>query len=123
MTAETEVSVNPLAVWCEYCGAWRDLYCTTASGKTCEPHIARWKLATVLEGHADPALDEYFPRIGPCGLCGVPGLDQRHRVIDAIAGRLAAGEGLEEAADDYGLTVEAVQCVEAWAQQWPGAWG
>lgn len=76
----------------------------------------------IIEAHADPALDEHFPRVGPCGLCGTPGLDQRHRVVDAIAGRLDAGEGPEEVAGDYLLSVEAVEAVEAWAAKWPGAW-
>lgn len=116
------MNVNPLAVPCGYCGAWRDLYCMTASGTAREPHATRVKRATVLEGHADPALDEYFPCIGDCGLCGVPGLDQRHRVVDGIAGMLAAGEDPEVTADEHAVGLEAVQAVQAWALRWPGAW-
>lgn len=82
------------------------------------------KLARVLAGHADPALDEWFPRLGPCGLCGTPGLDQRHRVVDAIAGRLAAGgEPCDVIAADYGVSDAAVMAVLLWAAKWPGAWG
>jgi len=72
--------------------------------------------------HADPRLDRWFPAVGPCGICGTPGLDQRHRVVDAIAGRIAAGEGETDVADDYRLPLEAVLTVMAWAADWPGVW-
>lgn len=78
-------------------------------------------LGPVLAAHADPALDAFFPRLGPCGICGVAGLDQRHRVVDAIAGRLAAGEDPGEVAADYGLSLDAVQAVAAWSARWPEA--
>jgi len=87
-----------------------------------KPHVRRVRLALALAAHADPALDALFPRLGPCGFCG-PQFDQRHRVIDAIAGRLEGGEGREEAAGDYGLPVAAVDVIAAWAKRWPGAWG
>ena len=32
----------------------------------------------------DP-IDQWFPRRGQCQVCGVPGADQRHRRIEAIA--------------------------------------
>jgi len=87
-----------------------------------KPHKARVKLAVVLAAHADPALDEFFPHHGPCLLCGTPGLGARHRVIDAIAGQLAAGEDPEVVAMEMDRTDEAVAAVAAWAQRWPGAW-
>ena len=86
------------------------------------PHAARVKLALVLAAHADPALDAHFPKLGPCGLCGVPGLNQRHRVIDAIAGMLEAGEDPDETAREYGMSREAVDAVMTWSRRWPGAW-
>lgn len=71
---------------------------------------------------ADAALDVFFPRLGPCGVCGVRGLDQRHRVVEAIAGMLAAGEDLDVVAEEYGVTAGAVAAVAEWAAKWPGAW-
>ena len=120
MSAVTEV--DPLAVRCPYCRMAPGRECQTASMRPGRPHKARVKLATVLAGHADPSLDEWFPRLGPCGLCGTPGLDQRHRVIDAIAGQLGAGEDPEVVAVEMDRTGEAVAAVAAWAQRWPGAW-
>ncbi len=80
------------------------------------------RIALAVAAHSDPALDGVMPAIGPCGLCGVPGLPQRHRVIDAVAGMLEAGECPEDIAEDYGLTVEAVGVVREWMGRWPGAW-
>jgi hypothetical protein len=114
--------VNPLEVRCKYCDAWRDMHCRTATLRIRGPHAVRVRLATVLAAHADPALDEFFPRVGPCGICGTPGLDQRHRLVDGIAGMLAAGEDPHVTADEHGVTMEAVGAVAAWAGRWPGAW-
>lgn len=47
-------------------------------------------------------LDEHFPNSDQCGLCGDTDLGQRHRVIDAIAGQIRAGEHPDVVADDYG---------------------
>lgn len=116
------MTTYPLSVSCSGCGAREGQDCTTRSGRPARPHARRARLALVLAADADPALDAYFPRLGPCGICGTPGLDQRHRVVDAIAERLAAGEGPEEVAEDYGLTVGAAEAVLAWAARWPGAW-
>jgi hypothetical protein len=85
-------------------------------------YLARRKLALVLAAHADPSLAAHFPELGPCLLCATPGLDQRHRVIDAIAEQLTAGESPEELAGDYAVSLDAVQAVQAWALRWPGAW-
>ena len=122
MSAVTEV--DPLNVECPYCRSEPGEGCSTGDRKAARPHKVRVKLALVLAAHADPALDA-FPELGPvsdCGLCGTPGLPQRHRIVDAIAGRLAAGESVEECAADYNLLPDAVEAVEAWAQRWPGAW-
>lgn len=77
-------------------------------------------LAAVIRAHADPALDAW-PQLGPvspCGCCG-SGLPQRHRVVDAIADMLAAGEDAGDVAAEYAVPVEAVEAVGAWAQRWP----
>lgn len=119
----TAYLADPLSVDCPF---WRcmnpaGMRCGTASGWT-RPHKARIKHALVLAAHADPSLDEWFPDPGPCGICGVPGLSQRHRVIDAIAGALEAGDTPDELAADYNLSEEAVLCVQAWCERWQGAW-
>jgi hypothetical protein len=85
-----------------------------------KPHAARRKLALALAAHADPALGEFFPHRGPCGFCGFP--EARHRVIDAIAGMLEAGEDPDVVAEEHGASLEAVLMVRVWMQRWPGAW-
>jgi len=115
--------VDPLTAVCPHCRSEAGFRCLAANGTLArKPHVRRVRLALALAAHADPALDALFPRLGPCGFCG-PQFDQRHRVIDAIAGRLEGGEGREEAAGDYGLPVAAVDVIAAWAKRWPGAWG
>ena len=82
------------------------------------------QLALAIKAHADPALDA-FPGLGPtsqCGVCGVPGMPQRHRVVDAIAGHLAAGECEGDVAEEMGISLDAVMAVQSWANRWPGAW-
>jgi hypothetical protein len=62
-------------------------------------------------------VDVHLPPCGPCGLCGGP--DARHRVLDAIASRLAAGEEVASVADDYGYPAEFINRIAA---EWtPGA--
>lgn len=51
---------------------------------------------------AIPDLDVHWPKRGQCLVCGVPGMDQRHRVIDAITERWRGGESVDEIARDYG---------------------
>ena len=46
-------------------------------------------------------VDECYPPHGRCGFCNSP--DARHRVLDAVASRLAAGEPARSVADDYDL--------------------
>lgn len=99
-------------------------------------HIGRGRMVEQVEGSKDwrvavkeaaraemPLLDDYFPRLGQCGVCGVPGVDQRHRIIDAIREQLLAGEEFEVLAEEFGVTADAVRstlypltepvCVEA----------
>ena len=52
-------------------------------------------------------LDRYFPKQGPCAFC-CGQQDARHRVIYAIRERVAAGESREDVAEDYGVSVDAV---------------
>ena len=66
----------------------------------------------------DP-IDQWFPRLGPCQLCGVPGADARHRVIEAIADAVNAGDGEEDVAADYEVPVEAVRACVRWAAEHP----
>jgi hypothetical protein len=86
-------------------------------------HAARLRLSLAIAAHADPLLDGAWPDTGPCQLCGVPGLGARHRVIDAMAGRMEGGESPGDVAADYGRPLEAVLAVQAWAAKWPGATG
>jgi hypothetical protein len=113
---------DPLAVHCRHCDAVPGQRCMTVSDWAHKPHAPRRKLALAVAAHTDPALDEHFPRLGPCGICGVPGLDQRHRVVDAMAERMAAGEPMEDVAGDYGKPVQAAEIVLTWALRWPGVW-
>ena len=66
----------------------------------------------------DP-IDQWFPRLGQCQLCNVPGADQRHRVIEAIADAVDAGDGEEDVARDHGVPVEAVRACVRWAEEHP----
>jgi hypothetical protein len=123
---QAALPADPLTVRCGYC-------CVPPGGQCCaepslrarKPHAERVRLARAVAAHADPALDA-FPELGPvspCGLCGTPGLPQRHRMVDAIAGRLEAGEGEQEVAADYLFGPEVAEAVKAWMTRWPGAWG
>jgi hypothetical protein len=67
---------------------------------------------------ADP-VDRWYPRLGPCGICGVSGVDQRHRAIEAIADAVKAGEGEEDLAFDYDVPVEAVRACVRWVGEHP----
>ena len=55
------------------------------------------------------SLDQYFPFRGPCAICGHP--DARHRLFDAIRGRAKAGDSVEELAEDYDASEEAIKLV------------
>lgn len=110
------------AVACGYCGVPAGKRCSGEMGEARRPHAARVRLGRAVAAHSDPALDEFEPAYGPCGICGVPGLTQRHRIVDAIAGRLAAGEDARALARDYVVTPEAVGVVAGWMTRWPGVW-
>jgi hypothetical protein len=114
------VTVDPLTAPCSHCEAKPGQRCMMLSDWARKPHVRRVRLATALAAHADPALDALFPKVGRCGFCGL--FDQRHRVIDSMAGMLAAGEDPEVVAEEFGRTPEAVQAVQEWAKRWPGAW-
>ena len=122
------MTTDPLTARCPYCRAPAGEPCgvrgfgTWRARPAARPHKARVRLALAVAAHADPSLDVFFPRLGPCGLCGTPGLDQRHRVIDAMAGRMAAGESVADVAGDYDEPEEAVLAVARWAMKWPEAW-
>lgn len=113
---------DTLSAACPHCDAKPGQRCMALSDYARKPHRARQRLAWALAAHSDPALDQFWPRVGPCLVCGTPGLDQRHRVVDAIAGMIAVGEDLETVAREHGVMVEAVRAVEAWTRRWPGAW-
>lgn len=66
----------------------------------------------------DP-IDQWLPRRGPCGICGTPGADQRHRRIEAIADLFNAGESEEDIARDMEVPVEAVQACVEWVREHP----
>lgn len=58
---------------------------------------------------AEPRYDLVGPGRGPCGLCGHS--DARHRLYDAIQGRVEAGDDVESTASDFGLTADTVQAI------------
>ena len=64
-------------------------------------------------------IDQWFPKRGQCQLCGVPGADQHHRVIEAVAGAVNAGDGEEDVAADYNVPVEAVRACVEWVREHP----
>jgi hypothetical protein len=118
------VTAYSLGVTCCRCGAAPGQRCLSASGRVTATHTPRARLAVALAAHADPALAA-FPELGPltpCGLCGVPGMPQRHRVVDAMADMLEAGEDPEAVAFEYRVPLPAVEAVQLWMKRWPGAW-
>ena len=121
MSAPTLGTFDPLAVTCPHCEEPPGFRCGTVNAYSRQPHVARVRLARAAAAHADPALDPWFKMRNPCGLCG-SGLPQRHRVVDAIAGMLEAGECDTDVAEDMGVSLDAVMAVTAWQQRWPGAW-
>lgn len=62
-------------------------------------------------------VSETMPYRGACGLCGGP--DARHRVLDAIADAVRAGEDPETVAEDHAFPVSFVERV---SREWdPGS--
>jgi len=114
--------VDPLTVECPHCQEPPGNRCGTVNAYSRRPHKARQRLALAMAAHADPALDKWFRMRNPCLICGVKGMPQRHRMVDAIAGHLEAGEYPEEIADELAVPEDAVKAVAAWAKRWPGAW-
>jgi hypothetical protein len=112
---------DPLTVACPRCDEPPGNRCGTINDYSRRPHAARVKLALALAAHADPALDAFFPMLNPCALCG-SGLPQRHRMVNAIAGALQAGETAQDIMAELEVSLDAVMAVTAWAQRWPGAW-
>jgi hypothetical protein len=55
-------------------------------------------------------IDRLYPKRGQCEICGEPGVDQRHRVLDAIAER-SLSESVKWLAADFGVSVELVEAV------------
>ena len=113
---------DALTVTCPWCGEPPGNRCGTINAYSRKPHVRRVRLALAVAAHADPALDAFFPLLCSCGVCGVPGLPQRHRVVDSIAEQLAAGEITEEISAELDVTFEAIGAVREWMQRWPGAW-
>lgn len=114
-------------VMCPYCRAGIGKRCRVSGwgGRGAEAvraHKGRIQLAFKVRAYADPLLDAVALPASPCGICGVPGLPQRHRVIDAIAGQLEAGEIWEEISGEMDVTMQAIDAVRAWMKRWPGAW-
>lgn len=54
-------------------------------------------------------VDAAIPYSGPCGLCGGP--EARHRVLDASAERVCAGEPVTEVAEDYRVSPDVVMAI------------
>lgn len=120
----TAPEFDRLAASCSHCGAEPGKRCMAVCDWARKPHAARVRLSLALAAHADPLLLPWFPRIGPCGICGVPGLDQQHRVIDAIADHMEAGEYPEEVQAEFPwVPLDGVLAVRAWSLKWPGATG
>jgi hypothetical protein len=53
-------------------------------------------------------LDRWLPPRGPCLICGVPGADARHRIIDAIREQATVGADPEDIARELDLPIEAI---------------
>jgi hypothetical protein len=58
-----------------------------------------------------PTIDAKWPYCGPCAFCGCA--DKRHRLFDAMRGRVRAGESRKSVAEDYGCSMDALLAVLA----------
>jgi hypothetical protein len=65
-------------------------------------------------------LDRFFPPRGPCLICGTPGLGARHRVIEAVADAVLAGDDPKDVEQDYMLAPGAALVAVEWAQHMDG---
>jgi hypothetical protein len=52
------------------------------------------------------ALALFGPAAGPCAFCGLP--DRRHRLLEAVAENVRAGDSILFVAEEYDVTPEAV---------------
>ena len=64
-------------------------------------------------------LDRFVPPRGQCGICGVPGIDARHRIIDTVEEHAQAGELGDEIAAELGLQPETVIVILHWCRENP----
>lgn len=122
------ITIDPATVACSYCGVSAGQPCVRFADwgpsplpPARKPHKVRERDALAVAAHADAALDAYWPR-RPCGICGTPNLPSRHRVVDAIASLLEAGEIPEEISAEMDVTHESIYAVQEWMAKWPGAW-
>jgi hypothetical protein len=74
------------------------------------PLVAHLDGAPVNHGDWD-VINAAYPKRGQCQICGVPGEDQRHRILDAIKSRLIAGDDAGDVALDHGTTVDVVEAI------------
>lgn len=51
-------------------------------------------------------LSAFGPPAGPCALCGLP--DKRHRILEAVAENVRAGDSPAFVAEAYGVSLAAV---------------
>lgn len=71
---------------------------------------AAWRVLEAMK-----VVDAHFPLCGPCGICGAPEHDARHRVLDTIVGRHRADDSVEMLARDYDRPVIAIEAaVTGW---------
>lgn len=131
------MAVRAVKALCPECVRWLTPYWPTVNGKRCttRPEFRRHRsMRGVCPGsnmgvedgnwrggmspeQVDAVLDVHYPRRGPCGICGVPGHDQRHRVLDSLAGAITAGDDPEAALADHGILLEALPAVLAYYAQ------
>lgn len=116
-------TVDPLSVECPWCLTPAGEPCSSPWHRHVPVHARRKHMAFALAAHADPVLDDLgLGPVAPCEFCGVPGMPQRHRRTDAIAGHLAAGDDAETISEELGAPEATVAAVGEWMERWPGAW-
>jgi hypothetical protein len=57
------------------------------------------------------ALAMFGPPAGACAFCALP--DKRHRLLEAVAENVRAGDSVESVADDYDVSEDAVRAAVA----------
>ena len=63
-------------------------------------------------------LDRFFPPIGPCAFCGDEIIGARHRVMDSIAESVLAGDSIEDVAQAFDASRDAVLYAVGFAEGW-----